>query len=131
MAQQSVVTTPVNSGFGDTLPAAFNKVNANFSQLYGGANSLTVSGYRTDPVTGFIEQWGRIIVTTGTPLAVTFNTNGINFPTACWQVMLSLSSPSGSGNTCYLTTDPTTTGFTANVAGSAGTSGVFWRAIGN
>jgi len=35
MTQQVVTTTPQNSGNGDNAPTAFNKVNANFTELYG------------------------------------------------------------------------------------------------
>lgn len=35
MTQQVIVNSPTNSGLGDQLFAAFNKVNANFTELYG------------------------------------------------------------------------------------------------
>jgi hypothetical protein len=37
MTQQQIITTPANSGQGDSPKSAFDKINANFADLYGGA----------------------------------------------------------------------------------------------
>jgi hypothetical protein len=39
MTQQLIVTTPANTGSGDAPKAAFDKINANFTDLYGSAGS--------------------------------------------------------------------------------------------
>lgn len=41
MAKQTIINTPINSGEGDSLNAAFTKVNENFDELY---TAITISG---------------------------------------------------------------------------------------
>ena len=72
-----------------------------------------------------LEQWGKDTVTTGTPLAITFQ----RAYTTVFQIVLTLSNPSGTGNTVY-DSALSTTGATLNVAGTAGGSSVRWRVIG-
>lgn len=91
---------------------------------------LAANGFLYDDH-GVLEQWGTAAVTVGTPLAVLFATNGINFPTACWNVSVSLVGATANTDTVNASATPTTTGFTINVAGTAGTSTVHWRAKGN
>lgn len=88
--------------------------------------SIAASGY-TKMGDGLILQWGTSTVTTGTPLAVTFS---LTFPTNVYSITVSVVNPSSSNNTSYLTS-PTTSGFSANVSGTAGVSAVHWMAIGN
>ena len=88
--------------------------------------SIAASGY-TKMGDGLILQWGTSAVTTGTPLAVTFS---LTFPTNVYSITVSVVNPSSSNNTSYLTS-PTTSGFSANVSGTAGVNTVHWMAIGN
>lgn len=43
MTQQTIITTPANSGQGDSLQVAFNKCNSNFNDLYGVGGSYIAS----------------------------------------------------------------------------------------
>jgi len=76
-----------------------------------------------------IQQWGSATVTVGTPLAVTFATNGIAFPNACFQVLLTMDGPPGTANVVWLS-GVSSTGFTINSSGTAGTMTVRWMAVG-
>lgn len=79
---------------------------------------------------GTIEQWGQVsIAAIGTPVSVTFATNGIAFPNACWNVQVTLTGFPGT-NTAGATSI-TTTGFSLASSGTAGTGSANWRAIGN
>ncbi len=49
MTQQLIVTTPANTGTGDSPKAAFDKINANFSDLY---NNSALSLVYTPPFSG-------------------------------------------------------------------------------
>lgn len=81
---------------------------------------------------GLIEAWGSATVTTGTPLAITYAGAGLpNMSTQTFNVDLTLAGPSGTTNSAYLSGALATTGFTINVGGTAGTSTVLWRALGN
>ena len=75
---------------------------------------------------GMLMQYGRATVTTGTPLAITFNKA---FTNANYAFTPTLYAPSGAGNTVYATSIGTT-GITLNVNGTAGASVVHWHAIG-
>lgn len=116
-----------------TTPLSATLVHMPNADLFGNNPSIAfqviaANGYRVLPE-GLIEQWGSATVTTGTPLAITFATNGIAFPNNLFNLQLTLITPSGA-NTVDATS-PSATGFTANVAGTAGTSTVDWRALGN
>lgn len=87
---------------------------------------FTTNGFEVSP-NGIIRQWGTATVTTGTPLAVTF---ALAFPNALFALNVGLVTPSAGGNTSYATS-PTTSGFSANVAGTAGSNTVHWQAVGN
>lgn len=52
MTQQLITTTPANSQTGDSPKAAFDKCNANFSDLYGGAGA---GGVYVPPFTGSVQ----------------------------------------------------------------------------
>jgi len=87
-------------------------------------------GFRPNP-DGTIEAWGTATVTTGTPLTITYAGAGLpNMPTATLAVDLNLASPSGATNSVYLSGALSTTGFTVNVGGTAGTSTVLWHSFG-
>lgn len=75
---------------------------------------------------GLTLQWGVVLVTTGTPFSLTFP---IAFSTAIYSLTLGLNSPSGAGNTVY-SNAVTTSGASISVAGTAGSSNVYWMAIG-
>jgi hypothetical protein len=94
-----------------------------------GLGKAAINGYSID-ANGIVEQWGSATVTIATPLAVTFATNGIAYPNAVWNMQATLVSPSALTDTVSLSSI-STTGFTLNVAGTAGTSVVYWRARGN
>lgn len=94
-----------------------------------GLGSFAANGFSVD-ANGIIEQWGSATVTEGTPLTVTFATNGISFPNAIWNAQATLVSPSAGGNTVYVTS-PATASMVLNVAGTAGSNTVHWRARGN
>jgi hypothetical protein len=93
-----------------------------------GIGAQANNGFRTD-VNGVLEQWGQATVTTGTPLAVLFATNGKNYASAPWVVQVTVVTPSGANNTAYVTL-PANTGFTLNVNGTAGSNTVYWRSLG-
>jgi hypothetical protein len=78
---------------------------------------------------GTIEQWGSASVTIGTPLSVTFATNGLAFPNACWQVVCGFGTFPGTDTVGA--TSISATGFTISTGGTAGTATVYWRALGN
>lgn len=50
MTQQLIVTTPANSGLGDSPKSAFDKINANFTDLYTGTSGMLY----TAPFTGSV-----------------------------------------------------------------------------
>jgi len=50
--QQLIINTPINSGEGDSLKVAFDKVNSNFSELYSGISITGTSQLIND--SGFI-----------------------------------------------------------------------------
>lgn len=52
MAQQLIVTTPANTGTGDSPKSAFDKINANFTDLYAGGAGSAVSISYVPPFTG-------------------------------------------------------------------------------
>lgn len=85
------------------------------------------NGYEVNALTGMIRQWGTAVVTTGTPLAVTFPLNP--FPNAVYGVRFGMA-PAGTANTVFITVLPTTAGFTISVQGTAGTNTVYWEANG-
>ena len=93
-----------------------------------GHGALANNGYRVHP-DGSIEQWGQLTLNTNASTGVTFNTNGVNFPSACFGVVATLTAAPGS-NTVDVTAQ-STTGFTIIVAGTAGSNTLFWRAVGN
>lgn len=90
----------------------------------------SANGYEAGP-RGIIRQFGSITLTIGTPLAVLFATNGINFPNACFHVFLTMEGPPGTANAVWISTTATTTGFSVNGGGTAGTVTVHWEAVGN
>lgn len=51
MAQQTIVTTPHNSGLGDTGFTAFEKANSNFAELYTGSGIVVLASGDTTGVT--------------------------------------------------------------------------------
>ena len=61
MTQQTIITTPANTGAGDSPKSAFDKVNANFTDLYTqvGAISISVVSYGADP-TGVADSTAAI-----------------------------------------------------------------------
>lgn len=75
---------------------------------------------------GLTLQWGVAAVTTGTPFSLTFP---IAFSTSTYSLTLGLNSPSAAGNTAY-SNFVTTSGASISVAGTAGSSNVYWMAIG-
>lgn len=95
-----------------------------------GHGSLSANGYEVNSETGVITQWGSVSVTSGTPVTVNFNANGINFPTAVDGVQLTVATPGTVGNVPYLSGSITTSSFTANVSGT-GSNTVYWEAKGN
>lgn len=121
------VTTPSSGGANVTVGTLDWKANYG-GPIPSGHGSLAANGYMVEP-TGLIRQWGSVAVTTGTPVTVTFAANGIAFPTACWNVVISLIAESGA-NSAFASSIGATS-FVANVAGTAGANTVHWRAIGN
>ncbi len=87
--------------------------------------SIGANGY-TKTSDGLTLQWGVAAVTTGTPFSLTFP---IAFSTSTYSLTLGLNAPSGTGNTAY-SSSVTTSGASISVAGSAGSSNVYWMAIG-
>ena len=75
---------------------------------------------------GIITEWGSEAVTAGVPVVVTFTKA---FPTALWNVQLTLVTPANGTNVVSATT-LSTSGVTLNVTG-AGANTVHWYAIGN
>lgn len=97
-------------------------------QQLAGQNSIAASGYTTLPG-GVIMQWGTKS-SPGTSGSVTF---GLTFPTAIFQVQLTLQH-TGSGAETYTvqgSTPPSTTGFSYTTSASGATSKLFWVALGN
>ena len=61
MAQQTIaVGTSANDGTGDTLRAAFQKANANFTELYGGSSDAELAAIEL--VGDRIDQEGHVVV---------------------------------------------------------------------
>jgi len=52
MAKQTINTSTPNSGKGDSLFAAFTKINANFSELYDGLAGIEIGEVSWDSITG-------------------------------------------------------------------------------
>lgn len=109
----------------DVFPNTYvNTVSAfsNIANIVGGVTP----GYVYLP-NGMIMQWGSAVVVTGTPLLVTFPiqfTSGGPF-----SVQTTLNTPVSNANTVCVTS-VITNQMTLNVAGTAGSSGVYWLAIG-
>jgi hypothetical protein len=61
VTQQTIITTPANTGAGDSPKSAFDKVNANFTDLYTqvGAIPISVVSYGADP-TGVADSTAAI-----------------------------------------------------------------------
>lgn len=129
------ITVKDNVFNGVTNPWA-NTTNISGGQLDWGVNyqggvpsghgSLGTNGYEFTP-RGTCKQWGKVTVTTGTPAAVTFP---ITFPAAVTSIVITMEGPTATTNTCYISSSPTTSGFSANVAGTAGSQTVHWQAVG-
>lgn len=105
--------------------------------------SATQNGYRTDPFTGIVEQWGISSALSGGNTGSVGVTFPIEFPNACWNIVCtpdnvgSSSWPGGWGVVTLYGYNRTRSGFTMyyDMANSgASISSVvhgFWRAIGN
>jgi hypothetical protein len=116
----------VNSATNAPLGALVLGNNFGFG-LPAGHYSRTSSASCRVNTEGSIEQFGTATVTIGTPLSITFPQT---FPNNIRNLTMSLTSPSAGTDTCWATSR-TTSGFTANVAGVAGTATVEWHAIGD
>lgn len=123
------VTTPFSGG--SNVATGYADVGCNFGAGTLGATHEIIgnNGFMVLP-NRIIEQWGSLTLTIGTPQAVTFATNGIAFPNACFNVVLTMQQPPGTGNAVWVSVAPSTTGFTVNGGGTAGTVVVYWRAVG-
>ena len=76
MAQQLIITTPANTGTGDSPKSAFDKINSNFTELYGGGTiPATFGSVVVGTPTGGNEGPGSLNATTlfenGIPVPVT------------------------------------------------------------
>lgn len=104
----------------DLEPNYYSSVSSVYSGSPAGYGS-----YHNTP-NGMLMEYGTASVTTGTPLTITFPKA---FTAAPVSISISLSNPTAGANTTYATS-PTSTNFVANVAGTAGSNGIYWTAIG-
>lgn len=79
---------------------------------------------------GLIVQWGTK-TNPSTSGSVTFATSNINFPTACFQVMLTLQHNSSGNESATVQPTPSTTGFSYRTTSSSANTVLYWIAIGN
>lgn len=88
--------------------------------------AINQNGFKADPQSVTVEQWGLTTVTTNVATAIVFPKA---FPTNCFNVQCTISTAPGGQN--LAATLLTTTQFTLTVGGTAGVNTVFWRALGN
>lgn len=104
----------------DLEPNYYSSVSSTYSGAPSGYGS-----YHNLP-NGMLMQYGSATVTTGTPLTITLPKA---YTAAPISATLILNNPTAGANTAYITS-PTSTNFVANVAGTAGSNGVYWTTIG-
>ena len=117
----------------DTSGCDFGSVHSNkyisVTNIFSSTANWVGYGVLTYLFDGRMIQRGKVSVTTGTPLTITFATLGKAFSTTPESIQLTLSSPSGSGNVVYSSSESATQ-MTINVNGVAGSNFVYWEAIG-
>jgi len=120
----SITTAAIPSG-GDTQLYSLSGAGV-LSQLTG--SSRTTNGYVW--VGGLLFQWG-FVMNPGSSGTVSFNSPNVNFPNNCFNVQLTLRRDgSSSAASIYVNGLQGTSSF--NYAGdTAGSTGLFWTAIGN
>jgi hypothetical protein len=123
----SSVTNPVTNPANMDLEFVFNPNSPQLAPPTG-KGAFNGNGFEVSP-NGVIRQWGTVAVTTSTPVSVTFATNGIAFPNSCFNVVIGFNTQSGANSASASAVS--TTGFTANVGGTAGANSLFWQAVGN
>ncbi len=75
MSQQLIITTPANTQLGDSPKAAFDKVNANFSEVYLLAQGLAFSGTDSGTTNSYV------VTVSGFPAALTTGLTALFVPT--------------------------------------------------
>ena len=111
---------PYDLEYGPNYP----RVTPPSGALYGNAAS---NGFEVSP-NGIVRMWGAKTVTQGTPLAITFSTEvGRAFPNAFFTGNANAATAAYSVSV----SNGSTTGVTLTLNGGAGSSTVFWQAIGN
>jgi hypothetical protein len=124
------------SSFRDALDALYVPLDTLNSYVqtaaFIGANQLlSTNGYQRLPG-GYIEMWG-VHTNTSDSEIVTFPTmtgaSQSGFPTACFNVSMTLNEANGASSQNIGATNPTRTGFTAFAGGQE--RPFFWRAIGH